>query len=627
MPEPKFSILEAQFPDGGLDRKRPFWLQPPFTTPDCMNVWPYGAVPGRLRGGSRPGLAKAFAQRVGVGGPVRMLQCVSMVRRETLTTHVENLKDGRTAPGDGWRPAYDPESPYGAPTEIEPIEGVGLGVWGSGGIGGGDWAAYAWSDSHRIDRARPYVLEATVVPQEWTQNGALTLLACMDSPNSDAIRQSATFSVYANTDAGTWTSEFGFNRLRDDGFADFTVVPADGGDLDQYLTLRLEIRGSNFVAYVNGVRVGEAVASPAFTGSAVGWMVTSFQEAVAAAITTWSIRYHDVEGEEVHRTAVVASADGRLYAENVLGELDEVTGDYLETEDGDAITDENDDPIEISGASLLAEASLASAERLQQVFIADYGDRRVNDVACSVAVDSEGAKVTAASISDWTALGIDQENHGAIILPRTDGQADAVAPGTYRIINVRPGELVLLAGAEIGEGDCTLRVERVPKVYDSATGSLEPWIARTGQVPGGCGLLAVYRDRLVLARDHAWYMTRQGDPYDLDYAGADAGDAQRPVAGPASDAGTLGQEITALMPHSDDYMLVGCENSLWVMRGDPAAGGARCCFPQGRRDSGQAWCSARRGPISWPGAACTWVGQGRRSENLRPETARRVRAR
>jgi len=71
---------------------------------------------------------------------------------------------------------------------------------------------------------------------------------------------------------------------------------------------------------------------------------------------------------------------------------------------------------------------------------------------------------------------------------------------------------------------------------------------------------------------HVWYMSRQGDPLDWDYAKVEQ-DVGRAVAGTNADAGKIGGPITALIPHSDDYLVFGCTNSLWVMRGDPAYGG------------------------------------------------------
>lgn len=96
-----------------------------------------------------------------------------------------------------------------------------------------------------------------------------------------------------------------------------------------------------------------------------------------------------------------------------------------------------------------------------------------------------------------------------------------------------------------------------------------------GQMPNNATFGCLYRGRCVLAGDkqypHVWYMSRQGNPFDWAYA---ATDAQSPVAGNNADAGEIGDIVTCLAPYKDDYMIIGCVNSIWVMRGDPAAGGS-----------------------------------------------------
>lgn len=100
-----------------------------------------------------------------------------------------------------------------------------------------------------------------------------------------------------------------------------------------------------------------------------------------------------------------------------------------------------------------------------------------------------------------------------------------------------------------------------------------------GSMPNKAYLGCLYRGRCVLAGDpdnpYTWYMSRQANPWDWAYA---ANDAQSPVAGSNADAGQLGDIITALIPYRDDYLIFGCSSSMWVMRGDPAAGGAINCL-------------------------------------------------
>jgi len=121
------------------------------------------------------------------------------------------------------------------------------------------------------------------------------------------------------------------------------------------------------------------------------------------------------------------------------------------------------------------------------------------------------------------------------------------------------------------------------QVYDPAVGTVSTWTPTAGTLPIGsvddtlgCRLIALYRGRVVLAglseEPQNWFMSRAGDPLDWDY-GASPVDATMAVAGNSSDAGELGDVVTALAPYSDDMMVIGGDHTLWLMRGDPAAGG------------------------------------------------------
>ena len=54
-------LIDIHWPAGGQDRRYGFQAQPPYTTPALLNVRNNDVFEQRLRGGSRPGLVKAFA--------------------------------------------------------------------------------------------------------------------------------------------------------------------------------------------------------------------------------------------------------------------------------------------------------------------------------------------------------------------------------------------------------------------------------------------------------------------------------------------------------------------------------------------------------------------------------------
>jgi len=87
--------ITIQFPFGGLNRRYGYQSQPPYTTPDCLNVRPIDSLEGRQRGGMRPGMKKTFDQLIGSGNPIRMLANVTSTGTSvsTWTLTVNNASD------------------------------------------------------------------------------------------------------------------------------------------------------------------------------------------------------------------------------------------------------------------------------------------------------------------------------------------------------------------------------------------------------------------------------------------------------------------------------------------------------------------------------------------------------
>ena len=96
----------------------------------------------------------------------------------------------------------------------------------------------------------------------------------------------------------------------------------------------------------------------------------------------------------------------------------------------------------------------------------------------------------------------------------------------------------------------------------------------SGTMPAKAYLGCLYRGRCVLSGSpdypHQWYMSKIGDPWDWLYSSTDPLTA---AAGNNADAGETGDIIRALIPYKDDYLVFGCASTIWVLTGDPAAGG------------------------------------------------------
>lgn len=100
----------------------------------------------------------------------------------------------------------------------------------------------------------------------------------------------------------------------------------------------------------------------------------------------------------------------------------------------------------------------------------------------------------------------------------------------------------------------------------------------------------IFRDRFIRPVGQAIYASRQGDYTDWAMS-ADLSDVGRPFVMQLAEAGELGGNVTAIIPHKDSYLLAATSNSLWVVRGDPTADGG---LHNISRDVGiigpRAWC-------------------------------------
>jgi len=96
-----------------------------------------------------------------------------------------------------------------------------------------------------------------------------------------------------------------------------------------------------------------------------------------------------------------------------------------------------------------------------------------------------------------------------------------------------------------------------------------------GTMPNKAYLVCIYRGRVVLSGNpeypNQWYMSRAIMPFDYLYGEDDAFSA---VAGNNADACQCPDIPKALIPFHDDYLIYGCANSMWVLRGDPVSGGS-----------------------------------------------------
>jgi len=524
---PKKRTLTLRWPAGGLNRRRAFREQPPFSTPDCLNVRPDGTIRERERGGSRPGLGRAYYDDL--GGAVRML---------AELTHVEDggfhyLADGfdGTALNSRWTTASWLSD---SPSIVADIAVASAGDEEPGVV----------LDAQSIDTAQAYQIDLFIAPRSGTHNGEYRIYARMNDSTPDVTADGIEANLILSGATGAYS---GTLKSYVSGTPTTTNFSTGDDTSAQAGIFRVHITGTTVTCSWLGTQVASATVG-AHSGKRTGFGIKSTVAGEVAAVDYFQLQYKKAtDTRKARRKMLMAAANGSLYKEGFHGVLSAVS----------------------SSLSLAADRRIHGIDRGQKLYILDRGDPRAEGTSGTIGTTN---RLDDTGVSDWTTLGIDTDDDVVVL---SDVSGGTVA-GTYQISAVA-ADYVTLVGSP-SDGNCTYTIQRGPKIYDPAADTIALWeaTASKGQVPTGCSLIVRYRDRLVAARDqanpHAWYMSRQGDPHDWDYS-QDFDDAQRAVAGSTSEAGLVGEPVNALVAHSDDYLLFGCDSSLWVLRGDPAFNG------------------------------------------------------
>jgi hypothetical protein len=520
--------MTLRWPLGGLNRTRAFREQPPFSTPDCLNVRPDGTIKERQRGGSRPGLGKAYYEDLG-----------TEIRMMAELTHVEDggyhyLIDGfdGTALNTRWTQASWLTN---APAILSDLATASSGDEETGVV----------LTNQSQDLTQDYQIDLFIVPRSGTHNGEYRIYARMDDTTPDASADGIECNLILSGATGAYS---GTLKSYVSGTPTTTNFSTGNNTSAQSGIFRVHISGTTVTCSWLGTQVASATVAAHSGNHRVGFGMKSTVAGELAVVDYFQLQYKKAsDTRKARRKMLMASSGGTLYKETFYGTLAAVS----------------------SSLTLVSDRKVRAVDRGQNLYIADHGDPRA--VGTSGAIAGAGNdELDDAGVSDWTALGIDTDDDVAVLSGFSAGTA-----GTYKISSLATTEVTLTTSPGAGTGG-TYSIERGPKIYNPATDAITLWTATTGQVPSGCKLIARYRDRLVLAGDqatpHAWYMSRQGDPLDWNYS-QDFDDAQRAVAGSTSEAGLVGEPVNALVTHNDDYLLFGCDSSLWVLRGDPAFNG------------------------------------------------------
>lgn len=552
---PKKKTLQIPFSLGGLNRSISVQKQEPYETADCLNVFPHDAITGRKRGGSRPGLLRSHDTQL--PGKVRMLTSMQLYLGNNFT-YTGDLSDS-----DAW---------YRFTKWIEEFEGD---TWNN------VWSQASWSsnsinrvsdfaqiddtvdsgamvrDSLPVDTNKPYSVGIFVVPWDASFHGKYRIFARMNKDSSDVYND----GIVAELDMTDANGNYSGNLTVYVG-GTATTYNFSSIDFDKSIAgwFKVYIDGDTVKCYWRGNEVlNQTIASHLY--ARVGFGLECTNEDGVCLVDIFRVQYYatgesteegigNLSGSAYNRRhdILIASSEGNLYREQFEDELKEIT----------------------SSVNLNDKLQLEATQLGMELYIADYSDVRA--IGADGSLNSAGDQLSSDSnISDWTTLGIDTNTDVVVISDPQDG----TKAGTHKISSVSTDYITLATSATDGtSGSCSYRIERAPKVFDPISETISILSATSGQVPTGNPLICRFRGRLVVAgadiAPHVWYMSRANDPQDWDYSKTDA---QRAVAGTLSEAGIPGEPINALIPWRDDYLIFGCQDSLWKMRGDPAAGG------------------------------------------------------
>jgi len=125
--------------------------------------------------------------------------------------------------------------------------------------------------------------------------------------------------------------------------------------------------------------------------------------------------------------------------------------------------------------------------------------------------------------------------------------------------------------------------------YGVVTGDGRAWVADGDDAPDSGTADCYYRGRLLRVEDNAILVSKQGDTTDWDYGG-DSSNTGRATIIQLSEAGEIGDDVVALVPHKDSFLLGFTAAETWVLTGDPTSGTLRNVSREVGVIAARAWC-------------------------------------
>ena len=559
------------WPAKGLDKVAAYEKQPPFSTPDALNVWTDDRSESRERGGSRPGIGKAYNTELGSGNPVYLLESLQYVTTAgTQTTLLIASSNGKLyyESGSNMVEASSSVSLAAAPITGQNffqklyIADNGTNLNGSDGtVTGKTFSTAAGTTFEGVINANDYCI-------------------VFENAGTSATEDVQSLSASGTPTGGTFVLTFqGFST----GDISYNARAA---------AIQTELESLPTIGSGNVLCTGSTLAAGPVKIAFQGDLSDLLQQSIEPD-------GDNLKGgtNEVQRLTLSGSPGGGTFALQVTidGKTESTTDlDYNCTSDDvllalRALTNmESPDDVSTSGG-------FASGTTIDITFQNNLGSKNISAITIyrSALTGGTSPAVTPSTTTAGSGLTLS-------ISRLTVGGQEGANVGNYEIESISGTTVTLKnnpapAGTKSG---IKWRAERTVKVFDPSDNTITglfPTYGR-GTAPSNCLIISAWRGRLMCVEKSDPYnikMSRVFNPKDWDY---NQTDAARAIQGNFTYAGGVGEPITAIIPFHQNCLIIGCKNSIWTLNGDPGAGGSarRIDHEIGILDS-RAWCVIRGG--------------------------------
>lgn len=556
--------INIPFPIKGINENWAFGRQPEGTTPDALNVRPYDVFEGRLRGGQRPGHTKYYTSPVNGANPIQAIDQVTRAYDPAAIEADELLFSDDFTYADGILPTThwylfdsigggDPNTAVQLDTTVDGpfirdnvVDGIDI----------PDTTCRQAMIKDVIVPGSNYVIRLAHTLHNELDRVRLSIIIRAGDPSgaSIAVENYGLVSIwnYSSTVAGQVALQIG-----DDAELNLDLNTDLGWPDNMWAsphTIEVRVVGNHISLWIDDIKIIEKN-TPTLSGN------TNIGFAVHQSATNTDWQWDDFEvytgtvPVSARTTTLVAVSGGRTYGADAGGDLNEAVAETVD---------------------FITSGRVATQEAFQDLYICDgisdnyhIYDPATHSVDGWISTDGIIPVGTAVGITAYT---IDNVNQGTKTFTISgDGDLSAQFPDDgYFTITGSTGNDGAYQIASTGYGAPNFTVVVTQAIPDD---TVDGTISYAGL---GCKLIALYRGRIVLSGlqtdPQNWFMSAVNDPLDWNYS-PDTPSQTQAVAGTSTDAGKLGDVVTALAPYSDDLMVIGGDHTLWVMRGDPAAGG------------------------------------------------------